>query len=148
MVTRCILLTVALAASTCAIAQPRVEQWLRGAVQVCTNCHGEAAFQHPVPDSYLVPKLGGQNAAYIEAALKAYRNRSRDHFFMRGIAASFDAQQVKLVAQYFAAPAATSQPNGTKDMPDGARRCLACHGPNATGTTEAPAPVLQGQHQP
>lgn len=146
-------LPFAVALAVCGVgaaAQTPDPQWLQGAVQVCMNCHGETAFEQPVADSYLVPKLGGQNAAYIESALKAYRNRSRDHFFMRGIAAGFDGEQVKVVASYFASPAPTVKPKTAKqvDAPEELKRCLACHGSAAAGAAGTTAPVLLGQHQP
>ena len=70
-------------------------------LQVCANCHGAPAFENPTVDNYLVPRLGGQQAAYIVKALKAYKSKQRDHFFMRGIAASLSEKEMRELADYF-----------------------------------------------
>lgn len=41
---------------------------------LCRACHG-ASGAAPIADSY--PKLNGQNKAYLESALKAYRSGTR-----------------------------------------------------------------------
>ena len=38
----------------------------------CTGCHGIAEYKNAYP-SYHVPKIAGQNEAYIVSALTAYR---------------------------------------------------------------------------
>ena len=44
----------------------------------CAGCHGIDGAVNVYP-SYHVPKLGGQNADYVEVALQAYRQGSRQH---------------------------------------------------------------------
>jgi cytochrome c553 len=83
----------------------RLEQNL----QSCANCHGAPAFENPTSDNFLVPRLGGQQAEYIIKALKAYKTRQRDHFFMRGIAANLSEDEMRELAAYF-----SSAPNGAK----------------------------------
>jgi cytochrome c553 len=90
----------------CAWAQePEVTRLDRN-LQSCANCHGAPAFENPTSDNFLVPRLGGQQAEYIVKALKAYKTRQRDHFFMRGIAASLSEDEMQELAAYF-----SSQPS-------------------------------------
>ena len=42
----------------------------------CTGCHGIKFYKNAYPN-YHVPRLGGQNEAYIVLALKAYRSGER-----------------------------------------------------------------------
>jgi cytochrome c553 len=51
---------------------------------------------------YSVPKLGGQHAEYIVAALKEYKAAERSHPSMRAIAASLSEQDMEDLAAYYA----------------------------------------------
>jgi cytochrome c553 len=44
----------------------------------CQGCHGVADWKTAYPELYSVPKLGGQKAAYIVSALKAYKAGERE----------------------------------------------------------------------
>jgi cytochrome c553 len=69
--------------------------------QMCAGCHGIAGFRTAYPEVYSVPKLGGQSANYLVAALKAYKTGDRPHPTMRSIAASLsDADMADLAAYY------------------------------------------------
>lgn len=70
-------------------------------LQSCASCHGAPAFENATIDNLLVPRLGGQQADYIVKALKAYKTRQRDHFFMRGIAANLSEEEMQELATYF-----------------------------------------------
>ena len=48
----------------------------------CTGCHGIPGYKNVYP-TFHVPKIGGQNVAYLESALKAYRAGARDHSTMQ-----------------------------------------------------------------
>ena len=50
----------------------------------------------------LIPMLGGQNAKYIESALKAYRKGERRFPSMMATAKSLSDQDIADVAAYFA----------------------------------------------
>src|SRR5687767_1850567 len=67
---------------------------------MCAGCHGIAGWRNAYP-AYSVPKLGGQNADYIVAALKAYKTQQRAHPTMQGIAASLGDQDIADLAAYF-----------------------------------------------
>jgi cytochrome c553 len=70
-------------------------------VAVCEGCHGIAGYRTVYPSTYRVPKLGGQQAGYIESALHAYKAGQRSHPSMRGIAASLSEQDIADVAAYY-----------------------------------------------
>jgi cytochrome c553 len=48
-----------------------------------------------------VPKIAGQQPAYIISALKSYRSGERSHPSMRGIAASLTDQDMADLAAYY-----------------------------------------------
>jgi cytochrome c553 len=70
-------------------------------VSMCMGCHGIPGYRTAFPDNYPVPKLGGQHADYIVAALKAYRSGERAHPTMRSVAASLSEQDMADVAAYY-----------------------------------------------
>jgi cytochrome c553 len=69
--------------------------------QMCTGCHGIEGFRTAFPEVYSVPKLGGQSANYIVAALKAYKSGDRVHPSMRAIAGSLSDQDMSDLAAYY-----------------------------------------------
>jgi cytochrome c553 len=71
----------------------------------CIGCHGIPGYKTAYPMVYHVPKIAGQQPAYIVSALKAYKSGDRSHPSMRGIAASLDEEQMKKLAEYYGAPA-------------------------------------------
>jgi cytochrome c553 len=126
----------------------------RGTViaETCKGCHGIPNYFNANP-MYHVPKLGGQNADYIEVALQGYRRGTRGHDTMQAQASSLSDQDIADVAAYFAtlegepetgrntASAAMVEAGRTK-----AATCVACHGPE--GVAAAPQwPNLAGQHE-
>ncbi len=68
----------------------------------CTGCHGIPGWRTAFPEVYKVPLLGGQHAAYIIAALKAYKSGERPHPTMQAIAASMSEQDMADLAAYYA----------------------------------------------
>ena len=75
----------------------------RGAIvgETCMGCHGVTSYSNVYP-TYAVPKLGGQHADYLAAALKAYRSGERSHVTMRAQAARLSDQDINDIAAYFA----------------------------------------------
>ncbi len=67
----------------------------------CMGCHAIAGYTNVYP-TYHVPKLGGQSAEYIVAALKAYKSAERGHATMRNQASSLSDQDMTDIAAYFA----------------------------------------------
>lgn len=75
----------------------------QGLIEACMGCHGIAHYKASFPGVYRVPKIGGQNARYIEAALQAYRSGARRHPTMRGVAGSLTDKDITELAAYYAA---------------------------------------------
>ena len=69
-------------------------------IEQCIGCHGIPESKGTFPEVYRVPKIGGQSAKYIEAALQAYKKGDRNHPSMRGIAASLSDQDIADIAAY------------------------------------------------
>jgi cytochrome c553 len=109
----------------------------------CHGCHGIPNYKNAAP-MYSVPKLGGQQPAYVEAALKEYASGDRAHPTMHAHAVSNSEQDRADMAAFFAGEGARRAPVvGTP--PPAAQVCTACHG--SDGRPVAPEyPNLSGQH--
>ena len=83
----------------------------RGAtkVQMCIGCHGIVGYQADFPQVYKVPKIAGQDAKYIAAALTEYRSGDRLFPTMRSIASSLTDQDILDIAAYYSK---LGQPDG------------------------------------
>ena len=73
----------------------------RKAAETCLGCHAVETYFNVYP-TYHVPKVGGQSAAYIESALKGYRDGSRKHDTMNANASTLTDQDIANIAAYFA----------------------------------------------
>ena len=69
---------------------------------MCAGCHGISGWRTAYPTVYSVPKLGGQHADYIVAALKAYQSGERSHPSMNGIVSGLSEQDMEDLAAYYA----------------------------------------------
>ncbi len=69
---------------------------------MCIGCHGIPGYRASFPEVYHVPKIAGQNAAYIIAALNAYASGARSHPTMDAIAKSLSEQDIADLAAYYA----------------------------------------------
>lgn len=69
--------------------------------QTCMGCHGAPGLRNAYP-GYRVPKLGGQHAGYIVAALQAYKAKLRSHPTMQAQAADLTEEVMADIAAYFA----------------------------------------------
>ena len=65
----------------------------------CMGCHGIPGYTNVYP-TYHVPRLGGQNADYIVAALTEYKTGQRSHKTMQAQAASLSDQDMADIAAY------------------------------------------------
>ena len=68
--------------------------------ETCLGCHAIPGYNTVYP-TYKVPKVAGQNADYIISALKAYRNKDRQHETMHANAAALTDQDIIDIAKYF-----------------------------------------------
>jgi len=66
----------------------------------CAGCHGIPGWRNAYPN-YNVPRLGGQHAAYIVGALKAYQSGAREHATMHAIAVDLTDEDMADLAAYF-----------------------------------------------
>ena len=129
----------------------------RLATRICANCHGP----HGDSVSSAFPRLAGQQAAYIEVQLKAFKDQSRGdpyaQAYMWGMASQLDEGTMKRLGAYYAAE--RPNPGRTGDaarmakgrhiykngLPEaGILGCASCHGENAQGKDVIPR--LAGQH--
>jgi cytochrome c553 len=83
--------------------QPIVGDAARGhnKAATCLGCHSVPGYKADFPTVYSVPMLGGQNAKYIESALKAYQKGERRFPSMMATARSLSDQDIADVAAYF-----------------------------------------------
>ncbi|MBU6435895.1 MAG: cytochrome c [Betaproteobacteria bacterium] len=99
------LLAVLVLAAACASAQAQAitpnPDAAVNKVAMCQGCHNIANWRASFPEVYRVPMIAGQNAAYIESALKAYRKGDRRHPTMRSVAASLSDQDIADIAAYY-----------------------------------------------
>jgi cytochrome c553 len=68
----------------------------------CIGCHGIPGYKTAFPSVYHVPKIAGQQPAYLVNALKAYKSGERSHPSMRGIAGSLTEEEMNQIAAYYA----------------------------------------------
>lgn len=94
------LLGIAAPAQAEVIGRPEAARYK---VSMCVGCHGIADYRSAFPEVYRVPKIGGQNAAYIANALRAYKNGERRYATMHAMAMSLSEQDMADIAAYYAA---------------------------------------------
>jgi cytochrome c553 len=150
-------LTVALAGA--AIAEDRSAP--RGSVQAklsyCKDCHGPSAQGYF--GFFPIPRLAGQQTAYLENQLRAFLEHRRTNNVMFNVAHALSPDMMAALAASFHQlnpPPIGGAPRqlvaeGRKIFEDGVpdanvAACAACHGPEATGTGDIPR--LAGQLYP
>ena len=74
----------------------------RARAQMCEGCHGIADYRTAYPEVYPVPRIGGQQEAYIVKALRSYKAGARKHPTMRSIAITLSDQDMDDLAAYYA----------------------------------------------
>jgi cytochrome c553 len=108
------------------------------ATAVCGGCHGA----NGASVDAATPSLAGQDAQYLEKAIKSYRT-TRKNWGMQRYVAGLSDKDVENIAAYYASqtPRAADQvPTSTQEL---AAKCNLCHDQNA-GPTMA-APKMRGQ---
>jgi len=135
---------------------------------MCIGCHGIQGYQASFPEVYKVPKISGQSAKYIIAALNEYKKGERKHPTMRGIADSLTDQDIADLAAHYSADGLTGEPVKAAAAPAPAAsapavkpskepsaevqallnksNCASCHGSNFSTPTDPAYPKLGGQH--
>lgn len=114
--------------------------------ETCRGCHSVPSYTNAFPN-YQVPKIGGQHAGRVVAALAAYKAGERGHPTMHAQAASLSDQDMQDLGAYVAASG--GEPQGVAPVgaaPEKAALCAACHGKD--GNSPSPEfPILAGQHR-
>jgi cytochrome c553 len=90
------------AAGAASAADPLTTQNARNKVEQCIGCHGIPDYKTGFPEVYRVPRIGGQNAKYIEAALQAYKKGDRVHPQMTPTAKLLSDQDIAEISAYYA----------------------------------------------
>ena len=124
--------------------------------KVCQNCHGPNG--NSVSATF--PRLNGQQADYLTAQLKNFRDHSRNDphamAYMWGMASQLSDANINGLAKYLASQKPTSAQTGG-DLASAGKKiymtgvvahnvpaCAACHGNNGEGNGVMPR--LAGQH--
>jgi cytochrome c553 len=126
------------------------------ATTTCQDCHG------PRGESTVAtfPRLNGQQAAYISAQLKNFRDHSRSdphaQAYMWGMASQLDDSIIAELGTYYAAQTPTLPQSGGALAAEGKKlylsgapaqsvpACVTCHGAHGEGNSIIPR--LAGQH--
>jgi cytochrome c553 len=107
----------------------------------CAGCHGDQG----VSSSATTPSLAGQDAEYLVAALRAYKNGARVDETMKTLATPLDDNTMKNIAAYYAAqePQALNirPPSTTQQW---TQKCDRCHGLNGN-SIDPRIPALASQ---
>ncbi|MDQ2928661.1 MAG: c-type cytochrome [Pseudomonadota bacterium] len=122
-------------------------------VDMCLGCHNIPGYQASFPEVYKVPKIAGQNAKYIIAALTEYKKGDRKFASMHAVAVALSDQDMADVAAYYQrlgkGPAVPDKP---ADPPPSVAKllaqanCVSCHGSNFSKPIDPSYPKLAGQY--
>lgn len=116
----------------------------------CGGCHGIEGYSNSYPNFH-VPRIGGQHADYIIAALKAYQTGARQHAGMQGNAMSLSEEDWHDVAAYVASfYSSSSSLPVSGDVAAGkkkAKECASCHGEDGNSVAGSGFPRLAGQYE-
>ena len=114
-------------------------------IELCVACHGAQG----LPDDPAIPIIWGQEYYYIYVQLRDYQAGRRSNEIMGGIVADLSRDQMKAIAEHFAAQpwpeidfaadaaAASAGPSGLS-----AGQCSQCH---STYTGDSRVPRVAGQ---
>jgi len=124
-------------------------------ISMCVGCHGIIGYHASFPEVHRVPKIAGQNAKYIVAALGEYKRGERKHPTMRGIASTLsDQDMADLAAFYSTSGVDFNRPALDKAPPAaGAAQalvekagCASCHGDSFSKPADPSFPKIAGQY--
>lgn len=128
----------------------------KGKSLLCQGCHGEDGNSLATP----VPKLAGQNAAYISKQVHNFQAGTRTHRIMNDLATTVNDDDLIDIAAYFASRNKMKGDGSAgnrigKDLfinGDASRMivaCVNCHGTGGKGLEPNPSmiPVIGGQHK-
>lgn len=120
---------------------------------LCVGCHGIKGYHMSFPEVHQVPKINGQSAGYIRAALHEYKSGERKHPSMRALASSLSEQDMADLAAFYAdtgtgvtlpAAATAGSVKAAELVTKGG--CTSCHGANLSKPIDPAYPKIAGQH--
>lgn len=115
----------------------------------CGGCHGIEGYTNAVPN-YPVPRIGGQHADSIIAALRDYQDGSRKHGSMEGNASGWSDDDLDDLSAYISRKVLKTERNpitgNVKSGKEKSATCAGCHGEDGNSTT-ASFPRLAGQYE-
>ncbi len=91
---------IAAAGPSAAASDGAQKLYTQSLAATCANCHGTQG--KAVKDAAL-PGLAGMQADYLVAQMQAFRKGERKATIMHQIAKGYNDEQVRLLAEYFAA---------------------------------------------
>jgi cytochrome c553 len=157
-----VLLSVSILAVACVTAFSAFAQEIKGDAlagskknALCVGCHGIVGYHIGFPEVHRVPKISGQGAKYISAALNAYRKGERKHPSMKTVAASLSDQDVADLAAFYETSGSATAVLAPDEAAAGTGRamdlvargaCTSCHGPNFSKPIDPSYPKIAGQH--
>jgi len=117
---------------------------IRSDMKKCDKCHGEDGNA----EGSGIPNLTGQDPAYFERSMQAYKDGNRNHRLMQKLAGGLDDDTLATMGVYYG----VQQPVQTETKGDGdaeagkslAADCAACHGADGNAGS-ADTPTLAGQ---
>ena len=104
----------------------------------CNACHGVSGFKS-------MPRLGGQGAAYVVEAMRAYKTGKRSHSTMRDVAGALSERDFADLGAHYAA-IARAAPLAEVPLPGLAERCATCHGTQGDAPVSPEIAVIAGQN--
>jgi cytochrome c553 len=110
----------------------------------CHGCHGVPDYKNAYPN-YRVPKLGGQNEAYLVSALNAYAKGERPHPTMHAQAATLTDAEKADIAAFLSAGGGLPNQEVVGTPPPATQTCVACHGADGAKSVAPDYPKLAGQ---
>ena len=122
---------------------------------LCVGCHGIVGYHIGFPEVHRVPKISGQGAKYISAALSAYKKGERKHPSMKTVAASLTEQDIADLAAYYETSGSATVSVAPAEAAAGTVKameliakggCTACHGVNFSKPVDPSFPKIAGQH--
>jgi len=129
---------------------------LEAKVAMCVGCHGIIGYKASFPEVYRVPKIAGQNAKFIAAALNAYKTGDRKHPTMRSIAESLSEQDIADISTYYenlgkegrkpVGDKPGQEPNVQVTALLQKAACASCHGANLSKPIDPSYPKIAGQY--
>ena len=144
----------AVLACTAGAADARDRGGLAGKIEYCKTCHGIAAQGYL--GYYAMPRLAGQQEAYLKNQLRAFIERRRSNPVMFNVTHALSPPMVESLAEHFRHLNPPPFGGGPRNLVGRGKTiyeegipesnvpaCSACHGPQAKGQDEIPR--LAGQ---